>query len=363
MRRLRNRATSRILLAALFLLFGLIAAAGAGAHEPDFTADLDRQRCTFVTFSNNPWHPLWPGYSLRLEGEEEDDGESVAITVQVSILRETERVDGVETRVLEEREWEDGELVEVSRNFVAECRETGDIWYFGEDVDDYEDGEIVGHEGAWRAGDRGARPGLLMPGQPLVGARYFQEMAEDAEALDRAEVRSRGSLLTVPAGTFLQVLHVVDSTPLEPGVADDKYYAYGFGLIKDAAAELVAIEPPSCIPDAQTLCLQDGRFEVSATWKDFDGVLGPAQASQISNDSGELWFFGPNNTEVLVKVLDGCGVGPDGRFWVFAGGLTNVEVTLTVRDTVTGAERTYRNELGTPFEPILDTAAFPADCG
>lgn len=343
---------------ALAILAALALTSNAIAHEPEFTEIFDRDRCTFVTYTDNPWHPLWPGYSLLLEGEEEDEGETITISVRVTILEDTELVDGVLTRVLEEREWEDGELVEVSRNFVAACRETGDIWYFGETVDLYEEGEIVGHEGAWRAGEDGAEPGVLMPGNPLNGARYFQETAPSAEALDRAEVQSRDNLLTVPVGTFPQVLHVVDTTPLEPGVADDKYYAYGFGLIKDAAAELVSVDLPACIPDDQTLCLQNGRFEVTATWEDFDGNIGPGRANQVSGDTGELWFFEPNNGEILVKVLNGCVVEGFDSFWVFAAGLTNVGVTLTVTDTETSEQRVYENETGTPFQPILDTQAF-----
>lgn len=344
------------LLVLLTLSLGGLKVAPAESHEPDFTANFDRDRCTFVTVSNHPWHPLWPGYSALLEGEEDDEGETITITLQVSVLEETEIVDGIRTRVLEEREWEDGDLVEVSRNFVAACRETGDIWYFGEDVDDYEDGVIVGHEGEWRAGRDGAVPGLLMPGNPLNGARYFQEMAPDAEALDQAEVQSRTNLLTVPAGTFPLVLHVVDTTPLEPSAADDKYYAYGFGLIKDAEAELISLEIPDCIPDDQTLCLQEGRFRVTGIWRDFEGRFGPAQAVQASNDSGEFWFFGPNNTELLVKVLDACTYND--RFWAFAAGLTNVEVTLVVTDTESGQVNNYFNPLGNPYTPVLDTDAF-----
>lgn len=353
---IQNHATRPAL--AVTVLAALVLAGGALAHEPEHTERFDRERCTFVTYGNNPWFPLWPGYSILLEGEEADEGESVKITLQVTILEDTELVDGVLTRVQEERELEDGELVEVSRNFVASCRETGDVWYFGEDVDDYEDGEIVGHEGSWRAGDNGAEPGILMPGNPLTGARYFQEMAPEAGALDRAEVVGREDLFTVPAGTFPDVLHIVDTTPLEPGSADDKYYAYGWGLIKDAAAELVAVEPPGCIPDGQALCLRDGRFEVSASRRDFDGHVGPAFANQVSGDSGELWFFEPNNVELLVKVLDGCSVEGFDSFWVFIAGLTNVEVTITVTDTASGQQRTYENPLGEPFQPILDTSAF-----
>ena len=93
----------------------------------------------------------------------------------------------VETRVVEEREWRGDALIEVSRNFFAFCPETSDAYYFGEEVDDYKNGEISGHGGAWLAGLDEARPGMIMPGDPQVGMKYYQEIAPNV-ALDRAEI-------------------------------------------------------------------------------------------------------------------------------------------------------------------------------
>ena len=338
------------LLAALLLLPGL-----ALAHDPEYTSEMDRDRCTFSPFSNNPHFPLWPGLVLELEGEEEDDEEIVEIFLRISVLSDTEVVDGVRTRVYEEHEEEDGELVEVSRNFLAMCRETGDIWYFGEDVDDYEDGEIVGHEGAWRAGQDGAEAGILFPGSPLIGARFMQEMAPGV-AEDRAEILGIEEDLTVPAGTFMGVVHALDSAEDEPD-GDDKYYAPGLGIIKDADVELVDFTLPACIPDANTLCLADGRFRVEVDWAT-EEEEGEGQANQITDDSGEFWFFSPDNVEALVKVLNACDVDPFNSFWVFAAGLTDVEVEITVTDTVSEEMQIYTNDLDTPFQPVLDVSAF-----
>ena len=72
------------------------------------------------------------------------------------MLNETEEIQGVETRVSEERETRDGELAEVSRNFLAICEQTNSVFYFGEDIDIFEDGEVVSHEGSWRAGENGS---------------------------------------------------------------------------------------------------------------------------------------------------------------------------------------------------------------
>jgi hypothetical protein len=345
-------------LEAVVTLVVLALPGGAAAHDPEFTSTFDRDRCTFTTASGNPYLPLWPGYSLLLEGEEEDGGEIHELAVRITILSDTELVDGVITRVLEEREEEDGDLKEVSRNFVALCRETGDVWYFGEDVDNYEDGEIVNHDGAWRAGVNGAEPGVLMPGSPMVGARYFQEMAPGV-ALDRAEVTALDESVTTPAGAFDDVLTVDETNALDPsGEPDFKAHAPGVGQIIDETLELVEIEAPPCLPDAATHCLSDGRFEVRVEWADAMPRQGEGKAILASDDSGEFWFFNPNNTELIVKVLDACTLPPFNNFWVFAAGLTNVEVTLTVTDTETDEVRVYENPLGTPFAPILDTAAF-----
>jgi glucose/arabinose dehydrogenase len=115
--------------------------------------------------------------------------------------------------------------------------------------------------------------------------------------------------------------------------------------------------PPPCAADAETLCLQGGRFRVTATWATPQGASGPAKAVTLTQDTGYLWFFRETNVETVVKVLNGCGTSFQ-AFWVFAGGLTNVEVTLTVQDTATGFTRVYENPLRSPFQPIQDTEAF-----
>ncbi|MEM9553954.1 MAG: fibronectin type III domain-containing protein [Acidobacteriota bacterium] len=112
-----------------------------------------------------------------------------------------------------------------------------------------------------------------------------------------------------------------------------------------------------CTPDTLGACLQDGRFRVAIDWRDFEGTDGVGRVVPFgSNDSGLFWFFGPNNWEVLIKVLDGCGV--NNRFWVFSAATTNVEYTLTVTDTETGAFQEYFNPLGRLAPAITDTSAF-----
>jgi hypothetical protein len=154
------------------------------------------------------------------------------------VVDETKRATTVTTRVLEEREWKDDELVEVSRNFFAICPTTKDVFYFGEEVDDYKDGEVVSHGGAWLAGEQGAKAGLIMPGDPKVGMKYYQEIAPDV-ALDRAEIVSLDETLDTPAGAFSNSLKTQEGNALNPSEKEFKTYAPGIGLSQEESLLLV----------------------------------------------------------------------------------------------------------------------------
>jgi hypothetical protein len=112
---------------------------------------------------------------------------------------------------------------------------------------------------------------------------------------------------------------------------------------------------PRCVADARTLCLSDGRFQVRAAY-DTDSASGDGQGVALTSDTGYFWFFSSSNVEMVVKVLNGCGINQN--YWVFAGGLTNVGVTLTVTDTKAGVTRTYRNVRGTAYLPLQRTTEF-----
>jgi hypothetical protein len=116
---------------------------------------------------------------------------------------------------------------------------------------------------------------------------------------------------------------------------------------------------PHCVPDANTLCFGAGqRFSVTASFQGSpEGPSFPANAVSLTADSGYFWFFDETNVELVVKVLDGCALVPD-AYWFFAAGLTNVGVTLVVKDLQFNQSQTYTNEIGTPFAPIQDTSAF-----
>lgn len=111
----------------------------------------------------------------------------------------------------------------------------------------------------------------------------------------------------------------------------------------------------TCFPSSTAMCL-NGRFKVEATWQKSNGTTGPGRVVQLTPDSGYLWFFSPNNVEMILKVLNACSFSS--HQWVFGGGLTDVRVDLKVTDTQTGDIKTYTNTLGTAFAPIQDTSAF-----
>ena len=108
--------------------------------------------------------------------------------------------------------------------------------------------------------------------------------------------------------------------------------------------------------DSTTLCLNNARYKVQSQWITRDGASGSGLVIPMTGDTGAFWFFGSSNVELVVKVLNGCGF--NSRYWTFAGGLTDVNVVLTVTDTMTGAVKTYVNPQGAPFQPIQDTTAF-----
>jgi hypothetical protein len=111
-----------------------------------------------------------------------------------------------------------------------------------------------------------------------------------------------------------------------------------------------------CVSGDRSLCLNKGRFEVQADWTTPNGQSGTGHAVPLTSDTGTFWFFNNANFEVVVKVLEGCAT--NNRYWVFAGGLTNVRVHLTVRDTRTDTTKQYTNPQNTAFRPIQDTVAF-----
>lgn len=226
--------------------------------------------CTDLALNCNQYLPLIVGRVWELNNENCDDCDEDE-AVRVSILTDTESVGGQPTRVMEEREWIDGELAEVSRNFVNQCPNTQDVYYWGEDVciaagsedavdeplyehincEAYADDEITAGDltwgaGAWRAGIDDAEPGILFPGGAfLLGARYFQEGSENAQ--DWATNEEMGLTADNPAGgEFDECVLVLDRNLLEDPKSkedgDEKIYCPGIGIVQDEELELTCYD-------------------------------------------------------------------------------------------------------------------------
>jgi outer membrane protein assembly factor BamB len=209
------------------------------------------------------------------------------------------------------------------------------------------------------------------------GLAALEAASEDTPALEpvwthggggTSPVVANGILFYVgPAG--LQAVSAKDGTVLfhdaGPGLAGIHWQSpivvNGRVYVTDQGGNLFAYEasaPSTCVVDATTLCLRGDRFQVRASWQTGDGATGDGQAVRLTPDTGYFWFFSQANVEMIVKVLDGCGLG--NHFWTFAAGLTDLRVVLTVTDTANGAMRIYQNPQSTAFVPIQDTSAF--DC-
>jgi hypothetical protein len=245
--RLKRALTAGATLAAVLLTASMPAmGAPASSTELDLALCAPRQN-TFTLEIDNTYFPLPVGQVWVYRGNEQ--GQTIGL--RITVLNETEDFYSgrrtVTTRVVEELEWEDANanglvdadetLIEISRNFYAQTQD-GTVCYFGEDVDIYEGGVVVSHEGAWRADNRGNAPGIFMPADPQPGMTYQQEVAPGI-AEDTATVIRRGRTVTVPAGTFADTITVRDFNPLD-GSKGTKIYAPGVGLIVDGPLDLVS---------------------------------------------------------------------------------------------------------------------------
>ena len=224
------------ILLSIFIALAFVSVYGQTNPEKHYTESFDRENCHFFTQGYSPYFFIRPGYRLTFRGVEDKDTTVLVITV----LNDIKTIGNVETRVIEERESVNGKLAEVSKNYVALCKESGSIFYFGEDVDIYKGDSIVSHSGSWKA-EGNNKPGIMLPGMPMLGARYYQEIAPGI-AMDRAEIVSMSDSMETPAGTFTSIMKILETTPLDPKDKSYKYYVQGVGLVKDGDLVLIKYE-------------------------------------------------------------------------------------------------------------------------
>lgn len=194
----------------------------AGVWTPiTATTEFDLANRRLVSTGRSRYFVLEPGFQLVLENRVE--------RVVITVLDETRLVDGVTTRVIEEKSWLQGQLSEVARNFFAIDEKTNDVFYFGEEVDNYRGGRLINHDSSWLAGKGNAKPGLIMPGQPRKGMKYFQEVSPGL-AMDFASITALGVTLDTPAGRFTDCLQTEEGNALNSFEKETKIYAPAIGL-------------------------------------------------------------------------------------------------------------------------------------
>jgi hypothetical protein len=204
--------------------------AGCGSDEPaglpqgSETVQLDP--ADFTTAIDNRYWPMAPGTRWVYR---ETDAEGKEQRVVVTVTTETREVMGIETRVVHDLVTEDGEPVEDTYDWYAQDAD-GNVWYFGEETEEFENGKVVSTEGSWEAGVNGAQPGIVVPGAPEVGMTYRQEYSA-GEAEDAAAVLSLDEQVEAPQGSYRGVLMTKDFTPLYPEILEYKFYAQGVGPV------------------------------------------------------------------------------------------------------------------------------------
>jgi len=206
--------------------------------QPGWQADFNLEGRKLSDVGEANYFVLKPGFQLVLK--------SASTILQVTVLNETRVFRGTTTRVVEEREAVNGQLAEIARNYYAIDPDTGDAFYFGEDVNYYKDGNVSGHAGAWLAYENGNKPGMIMPGMPKVGLKYYQELAPGV-AMDRAEITSVTDTYKTPAGEFSNIVVTRESSQIEPAI-ERKTYAPGIGLVQDGEMKLVSYGYASAQP-------------------------------------------------------------------------------------------------------------------
>jgi hypothetical protein len=166
---------------------------------------------------DNPLFSMPIGKTLIYQSKSEDG----IGRLETTIPGDTRTIMGVETLLYRDTDYLNGQIEEVTRDYIAQDRD-GNVWYFGEEVDHYEKGKFNDTEGSWIAGEDGAMPGIWMKAKLVVGDSYRQEYYK-GEAEDWAKVVSTGETVTVLAGTFKNCTKTFEWTPLEPASKSNKF--------------------------------------------------------------------------------------------------------------------------------------------
>jgi hypothetical protein len=173
----------------------------------------------------NPYWPMRPGTRWTYRTVEADEPPQEIVIV---VTTDTKKLaNGITARVVRDTARSKGQIIEDTLDWYAQDAD-GNVWYLGEQTAEFEKGKIVSRAGSWEAGADGAHPGVMLPAQPQVGQKYRQEYKK-GEAEDNGEVLATNHLAEVEAGPYKDVLVTMDTSTIEPDVAEYKFYAPGVG--------------------------------------------------------------------------------------------------------------------------------------
>jgi hypothetical protein len=215
---------NRIAILAVLLGIAIAFAAGCGRNAGEaYNPVIDA--ANFVAKIDNRYFPLMPGTAFIYQGGTKGGIERN----EVYVTHQTKQILGVICTEVRDRVSVDGKLVEETLDWYAQDKD-GNVWCFGEEAKEYENGVVVSTEGSWEAGIDGAKPGIIMEANLQIGDSYRQEYYK-GKAEDMATVLSLNESVLVPYGSFKNCLKTKDFTPLEPGIIENKYYSAGVGVV------------------------------------------------------------------------------------------------------------------------------------
>jgi hypothetical protein len=183
----------------------------------------------FVSGVTNKYFPLKPGRVLTYEGN------NGTVRSTSTVTNEHKTILGVQTTTVRDTLLVNGKLHEDTLDWYAQDKE-GNVWYFGEDTKEYQDGKVISTEGTWEAGVDGAKPGIIMPADPQIDGAIFQEYYPN-HAEDQFQVLSTNESLTLPTGKYEGCIKTKEWTRLEPSVAENKVFCPEVGLAQATTVE------------------------------------------------------------------------------------------------------------------------------
>jgi hypothetical protein len=256
--------------------------AGSGATECQPLEPFRAGNFSHPLQIDNPYLPMSPG-DRRVYVGEDSEGRHSVVTAVTGLVKE---VDGITARVIYERDLEDGVVTEAELALFAQD-DAGNVWEFGELPEDFEDGTFAGAPDVWLSGELGAEPGIQMPAKPetIQGTSYLQGKAPDIDFLDCATVASSGGTVTVPAGSFSNVVMTHETSPLENTKAiQTKEVAPGVGVVRVGAIH---------DPEAETMVLTENAKDTGDALAQTNKAAADLDAHGHSDGVSKLYAGSP----------------------------------------------------------------------